>query len=197
LPNIIFVGGGGELAYWLELKNVFAAAHVPYPVLLLRNSFLIMQQQKTEQFKALGFEVKEIFKSDEQLLNELVVKQSTQQLNLIPEIRAAQIFYNELKETVAKVDITLAVHTEALQAKALKRLNELEKKIVRAEKKKFFVQKNKIAAIKQAAFPSDNLQERVDNLSAYYAKYGNKFLQMIYEISEDLDQQFVVIKLNG
>ena len=41
LPNIAFIGGGGELAYWLELKNVFNAIGVPYPVLVLRNSFLI------------------------------------------------------------------------------------------------------------------------------------------------------------
>jgi uncharacterized protein YllA (UPF0747 family) len=35
LPNIAFIGGGGEIAYWLELKAVFDAIHVPYPVLIL------------------------------------------------------------------------------------------------------------------------------------------------------------------
>ncbi|MEO6539365.1 MAG: bacillithiol biosynthesis cysteine-adding enzyme BshC, partial [Ferruginibacter sp.] len=41
LPNIAFIGGGGEIAYWLELKNVFEAVQVPFPVLVLRNSFLL------------------------------------------------------------------------------------------------------------------------------------------------------------
>ena len=40
LPNIVFVGGGGELAYWLELKKVFEAVGIPYPMLVLRNSFI-------------------------------------------------------------------------------------------------------------------------------------------------------------
>jgi uncharacterized protein YllA (UPF0747 family) len=39
LPNIAFIGGGGELSYWLELKNVFKKAGVPYPVLLLKELF--------------------------------------------------------------------------------------------------------------------------------------------------------------
>ena len=35
LPNIVFIGGGGEMAYWLELKKVFEAAGVHFPMLLL------------------------------------------------------------------------------------------------------------------------------------------------------------------
>ncbi len=45
LPNIAFIGGGGEMAYWLELKEVFQAAGVPYPVLVLRNSFLFADKR--------------------------------------------------------------------------------------------------------------------------------------------------------
>ena len=39
LPNIAFVGGGSEIAYWLELKPLFKHYRVPYPVLIMRNSF--------------------------------------------------------------------------------------------------------------------------------------------------------------
>ncbi|MDE3253540.1 MAG: bacillithiol biosynthesis cysteine-adding enzyme BshC, partial [Bacteroidota bacterium] len=48
LPNIAFIGGGGELAYWLELKNVFAAVGIPYPVLMLRNSFLLVSREQAD-----------------------------------------------------------------------------------------------------------------------------------------------------
>lgn len=44
LPNIAFIGGGGELAYWLELKDLFKYYNVPFPVLLLRNSFLLVEK---------------------------------------------------------------------------------------------------------------------------------------------------------
>ena len=48
LPNIVFIGGGGEIAYWLELKKVFAAAGVPYPLMIVRNSFLIIDITRAE-----------------------------------------------------------------------------------------------------------------------------------------------------
>ena len=54
LPNIAFIGGGGELAYWLELKNVFETVKVPYPVLILRNSFLLIEPFQKEKINKLG-----------------------------------------------------------------------------------------------------------------------------------------------
>jgi bacillithiol biosynthesis cysteine-adding enzyme BshC len=42
LPDVAWIGGGGELAYWLQLKDLFNNYSVPYPVLILRNSFLII-----------------------------------------------------------------------------------------------------------------------------------------------------------
>jgi uncharacterized protein YllA (UPF0747 family) len=51
LPNIAFIGGGGETAYWLELKGLFEHYRVPFPVLLLRNSFLLVSQQWEEKIE--------------------------------------------------------------------------------------------------------------------------------------------------
>src|SRR5690606_35332588 len=33
LPNIAYIGGGAELAYWLELKKVFENYKIDFPVL--------------------------------------------------------------------------------------------------------------------------------------------------------------------
>ncbi|MBK8339416.1 MAG: bacillithiol biosynthesis cysteine-adding enzyme BshC [Flavobacteriales bacterium] len=38
LPNIAYVGGGGEVAYWLQLRWLFQAFQVPMPVVCLRTS---------------------------------------------------------------------------------------------------------------------------------------------------------------
>ncbi len=65
LPNIAFIGGGGEVAYWLELKKVFEACAVPFPVLVLRNSFLVINAQQNEKLKKLNFSVEDFFKIGE------------------------------------------------------------------------------------------------------------------------------------
>lgn len=49
LPNLCYIGGGGELAYWLELKSNFEVNHVTFPMLLLRNSVLIATQKQVHK----------------------------------------------------------------------------------------------------------------------------------------------------
>src|SRR5690606_33901904 len=45
LPNLCYIGGGGELAYWLELKALFEEVKIPFPVLLLRNSVVLVSDK--------------------------------------------------------------------------------------------------------------------------------------------------------
>ncbi len=194
LPNIAFIGGGGEMAYWLELKNLFSHYKVPYPMLVLRNSFLIIEKKWKEKVAKLQLTEMDIFKTEEALLNELVKSKSENQLSLDKEIAEANKYYDDIKTLAHKVDSTLAQHVEALQAKALKPLKELEKKLLRAEKRKFEEQRNQIHKLKSALFPLNSLQERIENFIPYYAKWGMKFIDVLYKNSLSLEQQFVVLE---
>ena len=40
LPNIATIGGGAEVAYWLQLKSMFDAQNVVFPMLVIRKSYL-------------------------------------------------------------------------------------------------------------------------------------------------------------
>ena len=135
LPNIAFIGGGGELAYWLELKKVFEAAQVPYPVLLLRNSFLLVKEKYAERIAKLGFEIEDFFANELELINRLVKVHSKNKLSLTTEIEGIKVIYQQLKENTATIDETLVAHVDFLEKNALKKITELEKKILRAEKR--------------------------------------------------------------
>jgi bacillithiol synthase len=193
LPNIAFIGGGGEIAYWLELKQVFADAGVPYPALVLRNSFLVLSTAHRVLLNELGFETSDIFKSDTELLNELVRRESVNPVSLSEEKGELNSFYQQLHETALKTDASLAEHVNALQAKAIRKLEALEKKMLRAEKRKFEAEKHRIQKLKAREFPGGNLQERVENLAGFYARYGPAFIENIYRNSLSLEQQFTVV----
>lgn len=193
LPNVAFIGGGGEIAYWLELKNVFEAVEVPFPVLVLRNSFLILRQSQAAILTELGFSFHDLFSDTNALLNQLTKRDSANQLSLSSEIGELNLFYQQLHETTAAVDPTLADHVNNLQAKALKRITELEKKMLRAEKKKFEAEKRKIQKLRDSLFPKGSLQERVENISGLYAKHGNTIIDKLLQHSLALEQQFTVI----
>ncbi len=194
LPDIAFVGGGGELAYWLELKKVFEAVNVPYPMLILRNSFMSVCTDRFEQAKKLNFKVSDLFKEESLLLNELVTRESLLQLKLEKEKKQLHDLYDQLKKVAGAIDVTLQQHTEALYIQALKKVDALEKKMLRAEKRKYEAQQRQLNKLKSQLFPGGQLQERIDNILVYYAKWGKDFIQNIYDNSLTLEQKFTIIK---
>ncbi len=193
LPNIAFVGGGGEIAYWLQLKSTFEAAGVPYPVLTVRNSFMLISKQLEVLTNKLELNQIDLFKPETDLVNYLVKRDTTVQLNIEKEKDQLSTLYEQLKITASKIDITLQNHTIALQTQSLKKIDELEKKMLRAEKKKFDAEVRQLNKIKSQLFPNNNLQERVDNLMPYYAKWGKDFIKVIFENSLSLEQQFTIL----
>jgi bacillithiol biosynthesis cysteine-adding enzyme BshC len=193
LPNIAFIGGGGETAYWLELKALFHHYGRPFPMLILRNSFLLVETLWAGRAANAGLEIKDLFHSAEALLNELVKREAQQKVSMEKEIVEAERYYGALKDRARSVDPTLVQHVEALQAKALHPLNELEKKLLKAEKRKFGDRQRQIHALRSALFPGNGLQERIENFMPWYASRGLAFIKDIYEHSPTLEQEFVVL----
>jgi bacillithiol biosynthesis cysteine-adding enzyme BshC len=193
LPNIAFIGGGGETAYWLQLKDLFEHYKVPFPVLVLRNSFLIVEKKWQEKIAKLGFEIEDFFLPEQELLNRLVAKESELPTKLNGSLTELEQLYETFKKQAAAVDSTLVQHVDALKLRTVHRLQELEKKMLRAEKRKFNDQERQIHAIKVQLFPGAGLQERYDNINYYYAKWGKSIIQKLYQHSLALEQEFCII----
>lgn len=194
LPDIAFIGGGGETAYWFELKTLFEHYQVPFPVLILRNSFLIIRNHPKVRMEKAGLNRETIFQQEEVLLEQIVKNHSSNQLNLGKEIQQLQEYYLSLKNISETVDETLAQHVESLHSKALKGVVELEKKILRAEKRNFEEVRTKIQEVRAALFPLNGLQERIENFIPWYAQYGKEFIDLMYENSLTLEGEFVVLE---
>jgi bacillithiol synthase len=194
LPNIAFIGGGGETAYWLEYKDLFDHYKVPFPLLVLRNSFLIVEKKWQEKIQKLGFTSQDFFQSEQELLTSLVSRYKNGELKLKQEMETTTQVYQMLKDKAGAVDKSLLKHVEALQVRTLKPLQELEKKMLRAEKRKYEAEQRHIQQVKTALFPHNGLQERIENFMPYYAKGGAQFIKLIYENSLALEQEFVILE---
>ena len=196
LPGVVFVGGGGELAYWMELKNVFQQVNVHYPLLKLRNSFLLMSHKQAEQWSAMQFEEQDLFKPILDLEIAYVKKHATQALDLQEQINQLITLYATIKNEVVKVDPTLGTHTENLAQQAKAKLLALEKKMVRAERRKHTVAIQRIHRIKKELFPQDNLQEREEHFSKWVGQYGLSWIDTMMEDSKGLESRFSIIKFD-
>jgi bacillithiol biosynthesis cysteine-adding enzyme BshC len=197
LPNIAFIGGGGEIAYWLQYREMFAHYKIPYPVLLLRNSFLIVEKSLQERIRKIGFSAEDLFTSEKELVNRLVTRESKNEVRLNGALTQVEQLYELFKKQAGAVDSTLSKHVDALKTNAVHRLQELEKKMLRAEKRKFADQQRQIQTIKSKLFPGNGLQERCDNMLYYYAKWGKEFIEKLYEHSLSLEQEFVILVVNS
>jgi bacillithiol synthase len=194
LPNIAFIGGGGELAYWLQFKDLFQHYETPFPVLVLRNSFLVVPAKWQQKIAMLQLQTADFFQPEQQLATAYVKRNSEQPLNLQKELQQATDFYDQLKTLAAKTDTTLAPHVSALEKKAIHRLKELEKKILRAEKRKHGEALGQIKKIVAALFPAGGLQERIENLLPGYAQSGPGYIEAIRQHSLPLEAVFTILE---
>src|SRR5699024_3437943 len=71
LPNLCYIGGGGELAYWFQLKDYFDKIDVRFPILLLRNSVLLVQQKWIDKLDKLKVDINISFLSQDELRTQL------------------------------------------------------------------------------------------------------------------------------
>ncbi len=195
LPDVAWIGGGGELAYWLQLKDMFNNYKVPFPVLVLRNSFIVVDEKYQRLLQKLNLNAIDLFKGKEILLSEIVNKETSSILNLDKQKKEFDKIYNEIKSIVSTIDSTLGEHTKALEARQMKRLAALEKKMLRAEKRKFTDQKNQLDKIFSSLFPDEGLQERTENFMLFYSRLGSEFFRIIYDASLKFEQEFCIIEL--
>ncbi|MGZ3939019.1 MAG: bacillithiol biosynthesis cysteine-adding enzyme BshC [Flavisolibacter sp.] len=193
LPNLVFIGGGGEMAYWLQLKNLFDHYKVVYPILVLRNSFLLLEDKWNQKIKKLELGVADLFRDENELMKLIVEKNSANNVSLNGNFEKAEAFYEQLRLHAETIDKTLSQYVSAIKSRSLKDLEELEKKMLRAEKRKFEDEQRQIQKIKEALFPNEGLQERVENFSWFYAKWGRNFMEELLKNSLAFEQEFTLL----
>jgi bacillithiol biosynthesis cysteine-adding enzyme BshC len=193
LPDVIFVGGGAELAYWMQLRDLFAKVERPFPVLMLRNSFLLLSERQAQKLSRIGFTIEEFFEDGRTLSDAWVAKHSSADLGLGSELKDLKALYDRLSSKSAQVDGTLLAHVEALRKKAAKGLDGLEKKLLRAEKRKYADQLRQLEALHEELFPGNGLQERVENMLPFLARYGSDIIPMLHLHSFTFEQKFNVL----
>ena len=196
LPGIAFIGGGGELAYWMELKNVFNEVKVHYPILQLRNSFMFMNEKQIVHWNSLGFSLEDVFKPLLELELDYVKNQTKENLALTNHIASLNDLYTSIQQDVIKIDTSLGDHAKNLSVQAQNKLALLEKKMIRAEKRKQQTSIDRIQAIKGSLFPKNSVQEREENFSEWIGAYGWDWVEAILENSTTLKPSFTIITIS-
>jgi len=193
LPNLCYIGGGGELAYWLELKSYFEAENVTFPMLLLRNSALLQTAKQNDKRKKLNISIQEIFLKQHELINRKVRKISDIDIDFSDQkehlVEQFQYMYNLAEKT----DESFIGAVKAQEVKQLKGLDHLEKRLLKAQKRKLKDEVERIAKLQNDLFPNRNLQERQTNFSEFYVEYGEELINKLMEELDPLESNFKIL----
>ncbi|MBK0383403.1 bacillithiol biosynthesis cysteine-adding enzyme BshC [Pedobacter sp. SD-b] len=193
LPNLAYIGGGGELAYWLQLKSNFDFYKIDFPLLVLRNSAMIVDEKSVKKLHKLNMAFADAFEQTEVLKKNYVENHSKHTLDLKTEWASLQTIFDDLKVRVYKIEPTLKPSTEAVEVRLKKAIDSLEKKLMRAEKRNFAEAMTDIEKIKDQLFPGGGLQERKENFGLFYVKYGDDFISNLINHFKPLGFKFTVL----
>lgn len=195
LPNICYIGGGGELAYWFELKSYFEKEEVLFPILLLRNSVLIQTEKQDLKRRKLDISLTELFLKNHELINRKVRQISDIDIDFTPQKEYLIQQFQNLYELAEKTDKSFLGAVKAQEVKQLKGLEKLEHRLLKAQKRKLEDEVSRIAALQNELFPNKSLQERHQNFSEFYLEYGEKLIPELLKSLKPLDLKFDILSL--
>lgn len=194
LPNLAYIGGGGELAYWLERKSQFKEFNMSLPVLMRRDSYLYLNKSILKNIDKLGMSLKDFFPHIDEIIYDHIDKSSSIDIDLSKERAEIKSIYDGLADKAKAADPTLSKLTLSEYHKQIKAIDSIESRIKRAYKAKEEVTINKLRKVKESIFPANSLQERKVNFLQFYARYGASFLEELIELSDPLDPRVKIFK---
>ncbi|MFT3885557.1 MAG: bacillithiol biosynthesis cysteine-adding enzyme BshC [Flavobacteriales bacterium] len=192
LPNVAYVGGGGEVAYWLQLRPVFERFNVPMPVVVLRTSIALLEERSAERMSELGLTFHNLFRPLEELRAQVARGHASFDTSLAVEEKEARDLYARLAERARHTDPTLEGAVAAIGQRALKALERLEGKFVRAAKREQHDLLARLETLHGQVFPGGSLQERRDNFMPYYLAHGAAFFDLLLEL-DPLTKRFTML----
>ena len=196
LPNLCYIGGGGELAYWLELKDYFKAINVPFPILLLRNSVLIKTDKQTQKLRKLNITLQDLFLRQDDLVNRQVKTLSEIDIGFTNQKEHLKQQFKNLYKLAEQTDNSFLGAVAAQEKKQINGLDNLEKRLLKAQKRKLNEQITRITNLQNELFPGQSLQERNLNFSELYLEFGEQLIQQLVLNLQPLKGEFLILNLD-
>ena len=195
LPNLCYIGGGGEIAYWLELKSFFEAVNITFPMLLVRNSVLLTTEKQAQKADKLNLSWADLFTKSADLLNTITHKISAFPIDLTPQRVILEKQFEYLSELAEQTDKSFTGAVKAQEKKQLKGLDNLEKRLLKAQKRKLSNELQRVSDLQFELFPSQSLQERQTNFSEFYLEKGEQLIPILIQKLKPLETNFNIITI--
>lgn len=194
LPNLFYIGGAGELSYWFQLKRNFDYYKIPFPSLLLRNSALIYSGKLRKKIEKLNLSISDLFLKRDELVDKKIHQISSIDLDLkFLKVQLNKQF-NHLRSLMLQTDKSFEGAVNAQLKKQTRGIDYLEKRLLKAQKKKLSDHVQRLSILHNHLFPDDSLQERISNFTVFYLEMGENMIPSLIKCLDPLNPNFTLIE---
>ena len=189
LPNLAYIGGGGEIAYWLERKSQFAHFDIHFPMLIRRTSALFLNERALKQIEELGLTVEHLFMEKESLIKHYLSISEAPDYKLDSFVEDIESVFNHLSTKIESIDKSLLKTASSEMVKAQKSIEYLESKLKKSVKQKEEVNLKRLERLIEQLLPSGKLQERHANIWEYISRYDKSLIDTMLPHCNPFDKE--------
>ena len=183
LPTVAYVGGLSEIAYFAQMKEVYERFNLPMPIIYPRKSLTLIEKKVDKALKTYSLKVQDIWQSADAKINEIAKEKIPQSLDKAFQTTASHLdkYMTDIKQETLAFEPTLGKSVDLTMGKIYHQISLLEKKILKASKKKNIIITQRIHLAKNSLYPIQHLQERVFNITPFLIKYGYGLMERLYQ----------------
>jgi bacillithiol synthase len=183
LPNVAYLGGPAEVVYWLQLKGVFDQLGVAFPAVMPRNFALYLNTASQKRLEKLGLQCTDLWLDDSALKQKYMDIHAEKQQDFEAEKTSLVAVFEQILQKSVTIDKTLEQAVLAEKQKTLNSLENLEKRIKKAEERLHETGIAQAIGLKTKLFPNGSPQERIDS----YLNFALNNPQFIEQLLQNFD----------
>ena len=196
LPNLAYVGGAGEISYWLQLPKVFKALQIPFPLPIVRSSLVVLNSKNINKLSSFNLKLEDLFLSKDLLFNLFISKNASEEINLDHEYKEFKSLFINILDKGKKIHTDLDKVVLGEEKRVLAVLENIEKRFRNAEKRNQEDNLKQIANIQEKVFPNGSFQER------YYSAFNftnsvtwNDFTELLLQNMQCFNNDIKLLQL--
>ena len=191
MPNVAYVGGPSEVLYWLTFRKFFERYNEVFPVIIPRDSVLIITSKSSSIIKKYGLDKEDIFNGKNYMERKALGLLNDKDKNFSSEISTIKDQFELIAEKYKLVDKTMSPHVLANSKKIEKMLSQVEKRFFKSQKDRNTVLVSKINDLNYSAFPEGVPQERKENILTFYS---STFIEDLHRLLDPMQLKFKIVE---
>ena len=191
MPNVAYIGGPAEVVYWLSFRKFFEKYDEEFPVIVPRDSVLIISHKSTMTIDKYGLDLQDIFSGKNNIEKKSLGVLEDGGKNFSSEIKNIREQFDLIASKYKSVDKTMSPHVLANAKKTEKMLTQVEKRFIKSQKDQNKILVDRVADLFYECFPEGTPQERKDNIMSFYS---STFIEDLHNILDPMELKFKIIK---